>query len=325
MALNGFGLWSLVAQRLVLSAVFSVWSWSACQWLPRVRLSVTEARGLVAFGKSVLIGEVTRPLHLRLFDVLLGHALGPSAVGWFRLAMRCFEFLVKALSLPLVRVSLPTLSRLTDAPVALRETLSRQLKLGALVALPAFCGAAVLAEDLLVAVFGTRWQPSVAVFQVLCVSGLPLVFERLGWVALTAVGKPEWVARANLLLLAVMAVIAWLCAPYGPVVVAGAFVLRSVIVVPTIAWLLCKVRALEFGAWLGQIGRVFVAALLATALAAAEQALLISSLGLPRGVLAIALSSLLVYVVLIKALAPAQFREAIEIWRLIRHGQALRN
>ena len=324
MALNGFGLWSLVAQRLILSAVFSLWSWSASSWVPGLRLSMEEARSLFAFGMSVLVGQIAWPLHLRSYDVILGHALGPSVVGWFRLAMRCFEFLVRCLSLPLVGVSIPVLSRLTDRVAVFREVLYRQLKLAALIALPTFCFAALLADDLLVAAFGARWQSSVALFQILCAAGLSMVFERLGWAALTAVGKPGWAARTHLLLLPATAMVAWYSAGFGLVLVAWTFVLRGLVVIPIIAYMLWKVQAMEFGAWVGQMGRVMLAAFLVTGLAAAEQWLLTPGLGLVFGTLVIALSSLLAYAFLIRVIAPSQFRETMEVLTLIRHGQLAR-
>lgn len=324
MAVNGFGMWSLVAQRLVLSASFSVWSWLASGWLPGVHLSLKEARSLLVFGRHVLVGQVAWPLHLRLYDVILGHVLGPAAVGWYRLATRCFEFLVRCLSLPLVGVSLPVLSRLSTMTTAFREALCRQFKLVGLVALPIFCFAALFAHDLLIAVFGERWETSVTLFQILCVAGIPMVFERLGWTALTAIGHPAWAARINFLLLPFMALVAWYAAHYGLVILAWTFVLRGAIVIPIIACLLWKVQALQFGVWVGQMGRVVFATVLVTLLAAAEQRLMISSLGMVLGMAVILLSSLLAYVLLVRILAPIQFREAIEIMALIRHGQLAR-
>jgi O-antigen/teichoic acid export membrane protein len=324
MAMNGFGMWSLVAQRLVLSASFSVWSWLAAGWIPGIHLSLKEARSLVAFGRHVLVGQVAWPLHLRLYDVILGHVLGPTAVGWYRLAMRCFEFLVRCLSLPLVGISLPVLSRLTAMTTAFRQALCRQFKLVGLVALPMFCFAALFAHDLLIAIFGERWQTSVALFQILCAAGIPMVFERLGWTALTAIGQPAWAARINFLLLPFMALVAWYAAHYGLTVLAWTFVFRGLLVIPLIAYLLWKVQAIEFGLWMGQMGRIVYATILVTLLAAVEQRLMIASLGLIPGMAVIAVSSVLAYVLLIRVLAPVQFREAMEVMVLIRHGRLAR-
>lgn len=322
MAFNGFGMWSLVAQRLVLSGVVSLWSWAACRWVPGSAVSLGEARSLTVFGRSVLIGQVAWPLNLRLYDVILGHALGPSAVGWFRLAMRCFEFLVRSLSLPLVRIGLPLLARMTDDPRAFREVFYRQLKLAVLVAAPVFCGAALLADDLFVAVFGDRWQPSVDLFRILCLAGLAMIFERLGWTALTAIGRPEWAARAHFLLLPVAALAAWFSSGYGLEPVAWTFVLRAALVIPLVTLLLWKLGAIGFGPWLGQISRVVIATALVTGLAAAEQTLLLGNFGLVASTLSIVFSSLLLYVALVRVIAPQQFQEAVEVLSLIRQRQA---
>jgi O-antigen/teichoic acid export membrane protein len=235
--------------------------------------------------------------------------------------MRCFEFLVKGLSLPLIRVSLPALSRLTHLPAVLRETLCRQIKLALMAALPAFSGAALLADDLLVTVFGERWQLSVTVFQVLCVTGPLMVLERLAWTALTAIGKPAWMARTHLWTLAGTAAIAWYCAGYGLVAVAWIFVLRGLVLIPIISYLLRQAQALEFGAWLGQMGRVTLASFLVTGLAAAVQTPVMSSLGLLLGMPVIVLGSVLIYALLLKIIAPLQFREVVEVLALIRHGR----
>ena len=54
MALSGYGVWALVAQRLVQVGVNTVLAWGAVSWRPQLSVQLSAVREIFGFGRSVL-------------------------------------------------------------------------------------------------------------------------------------------------------------------------------------------------------------------------------------------------------------------------------
>lgn len=231
MALNGFGVWALVGQRVTGSLAHAILSSLASGWLPRPHFSPVEFRHLVEFGTPLVMAQLAAFANTRVSELALGLMAGPGAVAYFRTGRRGLELLVQSTLQPMYTAALSAMARLDGKP-AVAGAYERLTGACAMVAAPSFCGAAVIAPDFVHLCFGPQWGPSGQVLALLALVVGAATLRYFVDPALIAVGRSRDVLRGNLLLLVGNACAATLTAPFGVAAVAAGQTAASYLTLP---------------------------------------------------------------------------------------------
>jgi PST family polysaccharide transporter len=171
LALAGCGVWSLVAQQLVMSALAMAAMWLASDWRPRLRFSWGHVRSLLGFSGGAFAGQVGVYVANQADAVIIGLCFGPVALGLYRLADRIVRLLLQVATRSIQMVALPHFSRLQDDTEGLRAAVLSCVRLSATTTIPAMAILAAAAEPLM-ALLGSRWAPAATALQILIFLGI---------------------------------------------------------------------------------------------------------------------------------------------------------
>jgi PST family polysaccharide transporter len=232
MAFGGFGVWSLVWQRIVAASAATVFVWMALPWAPRLRVSAEALKTLGRFGMPMIAGTFLSSLNGRVLDFLLGYSLGPAVVGEVRVASRCLDAATQLAASPLISIALPTLSRLQCDAAAFERALRRLVQLAGLLVFPLYFGLAFVSLDLMPIAFGSKWHLSGSLLRIMSLGALPVVLQFFTWPALAARGRSDQAALGIFLVVASQILVTAVTAHWGPTVVVSANVLRSYMMLP---------------------------------------------------------------------------------------------
>ncbi|MEO1348625.1 MAG: polysaccharide biosynthesis C-terminal domain-containing protein, partial [Cyanobacteria bacterium J06635_15] len=185
------------------------------------------------------------------------------------------------------------------------------------VTLPIFLGVIALAAELVITVFGEKWEASIPVIQILSIGGiihLILFFNRSVFVA---IGKPFWRLRLEILNVSLNIAACMLAVRWGIVAVAFAYILSDLLVVPASLLVLRQLTALSLRVYFKQLSSPLVCAVLMMVLTwLAEYGL--AQILEPKIVLLICtLLGAMLYTICLRLLAPALFQE---LWELVVIG-----
>lgn len=228
----GGGVWSLVVQTLLTSAVQVVVLWTITPWHPGIAVRRTSLHALRTVGISVLGIEMFGFLNAQSDKLFIGAYLGPSAVGYYYIGNRIIAIMVEVQTSVIESVSLTTLSKLRDTPERLVNAFYRLTGFSASVSILTFSLLALLAPQIVPLVFGSQWQQSVIVMQVLCLLGAlnsVIVFDRNALIAVGA-GKSALFITATQSIVGVIAIL--IAVHWGVVAVAIAVTVRQYLVWP---------------------------------------------------------------------------------------------
>lgn len=213
LALNGAGVWALVAQQLGFAGTQLVLLWSMSTWRPGLRFSRSHARELVGFSSGVFLANLGGFLNRRADALLMGIFFGPVAVGLYRLADRFMDNLLEVTMRPIAYVSLPFFSRLQNDRLALREAVASCVRTTLVLVVPAMAVMAAC-SGFLMAVMGPEWEPAADVLKLLALVGVGKAVVFFTGPLLFAVARPHLRAVMLWLLAAVSAgtvvVVGWL-------------------------------------------------------------------------------------------------------------------
>ena len=167
MAFQGYGVWSLVAQRLVQVGTNTILAWAAVTWRPRLAFDAGTLRDTLKFGSGVVALRGAQIARVQVPMALIGALLGPVVLGYFSLAWRLVEIASFLVSTPIRMVSQSAFAaRLREGRPA-KNLLIELSRLTSWIAFPAVFGMIVLAHPIVGLVFGAKWQLSAQALSIL--------------------------------------------------------------------------------------------------------------------------------------------------------------
>lgn len=262
MAFAGFGVWSLVAQKLIAGVAGIIVLWRASEWRPGFGLSKLHYRELFTFGASVAGNNILKVLVRRSDDFLIGYFLGPTLLGYYSIGYRLLLVMIRLVTGIVNAVAFPTFSRLQHNRQRMLRAFYKVTQYTSLLAFPVFIGLAAVAPELIPALFGEQWLPSVPVMQVLAVVGILQSVLAFNGSVLRASGKPMW-ELGIMALNAVGSVLGFLLVVrWGIVAVAASFVIVGYLLAPLSFIAARKLIRIDFGTYLRQFAAPLSSSLL---------------------------------------------------------------
>lgn len=177
MALKGFGAWAMVAQTLGMAVVRTVMLWFMSAWRPLLMFSVTALKSVFGVGMGVMGTVFLNLVFQNIYSFLIGNRVGLVSLGYYTQADKWSKMGIASLSQILTVSFLPVLSQFQDAPDRFARAVGKMNRLTAYLLFPAMALLAVIAEPLFHILFGTKWDASIILFQLLLLRG---VFTVLG-------------------------------------------------------------------------------------------------------------------------------------------------
>lgn len=170
LALRGFGAWSYVWLVLAQSAVATVAVWIAGRRRPSLGIRLASVRDLWRFARHVLGIDAVSFAGGNIDYVIVGVALGSSALGFYTVGFRILQVVADLLSAGLAAVALPAFSRIAVDKARSRRAYLTVVQVSAATAVPAFAMLALMSYALIPLIFGPGWEPSVGVMAALAVA-----------------------------------------------------------------------------------------------------------------------------------------------------------
>jgi O-antigen/teichoic acid export membrane protein len=167
LAVNHFGVWSLVGQSLTaqMTRLFSLWTFAV--WRPRVWFEWAAIKMVAPFGSRVLMATISESLFSNLNVIAIGKLFTPTMLGFYSRADSLWSMTMSNFSSILGSVAFPILSTIKNNPERLRRALKSAVEMLAFISYPAAVGLVVVAHPLVLALLTRKWDPCVPFLQLL--------------------------------------------------------------------------------------------------------------------------------------------------------------
>lgn len=172
LALQGAGAWAVVWQGITVSTVKSLTLWVSERWRPQMAFSWPALRSYMGVGTRMLLTSFLNKLFLNIYSFLVGNRVGLVALGYYTQGDKWSKMGITSLSQVLTSSFLPALSAVQDDLERFRRLAARMNRFAAYLLFPATLGLAALAAPAFHTLFGTKWDPAIALFQMLLVRGI---------------------------------------------------------------------------------------------------------------------------------------------------------
>ncbi|MBO4530143.1 MAG: lipopolysaccharide biosynthesis protein [Paludibacteraceae bacterium] len=188
MAYNGFGVWSLVTQNLLMSAIPMLCYWLTNRWYPSLSFSKKSFRELFSFGLYALLTSLLSKISNNIQGLLLGHFYNPTLMGYYSKAHSTERLASQTISDVFSQVTFPLYSELQDDCERMKNAIKKITGLLAFFVFPLMFVLILVAKPVFILLYSDRWLESIPYFQVLCLTGLAACLQAVNSQTIAAMG-----------------------------------------------------------------------------------------------------------------------------------------
>jgi O-antigen/teichoic acid export membrane protein len=307
MAFNNYGVWSLVSQQFIYELTAVIVLWGLVAWRPHFRFSRSHFQDLFQFGISIFAFKFIKFFNKRSDNLLIGYFLGEVALGYYAIAYRILEVTIQLLVSTSNQVALPTFSRLQEEPERFRKAFYKATQFTSVIAFPTFTGMAILAPELVINLFGEKWQASIPIMQILAFMGILYAISNFNWSAFTSMGKPAWRLWLSLLNAALNIIACIFAVQWGIIAVAYAYTISSYLVFPISHYALNRLIKIPLGTYLHNFITPLISTLMMVGGIAIAKIILVDRLDSKIMLLSCTILGIILYSISIKLFDPKLF------------------
>ena len=199
MAYLGYGLWALVAQRLVHVALNTVFLKLVISWYPKIMFSFERLKPMMAFGWRMMATGFLFTGYSQLRSLVIGKRYSAEDLGYYDRGFSFPNLIASNIDSSITRVLFPALSKYQDDADNLSVKSRRAAKLSAYIMTPLLWGLAIISKPLVALLLGDKWLPCVPYMQIMCIVWWLQPTQTCSAQAIKAIGRSDLYLKIELL------------------------------------------------------------------------------------------------------------------------------
>lgn len=168
LAYQGYGVWALVWQGVVMTSVRMALLWLMSKWRPTTGFSKSSFNYLFGYGSKLLASGLLDTIYNNIYPIVIGKFYTPAQLGNYSRALSFAQLPSSNITSILQRVTFPVLSTIQDDIPRLQANYRRLLKLSAFIVFPLMMGLAAVAFPMIRLILTPKWEGCSLYLQIIC-------------------------------------------------------------------------------------------------------------------------------------------------------------
>jgi len=191
MAIAGYGIWALVAQKLLSLAIDTLVLWLIVKWYPKRMFSFARLKGLVSFGWKLLVSSLFDVLYNNLRQLIIGKLYTESDLAYYNQGKQIPDLLINNINTSIDSVLLPVLSNEQDSKERVKSMTRRAIKTSTYIMAPVMIGLFVTAPYIIEILLTEKWLDCVLYLRIFCVTYIFYPIHTANLNAIKAMGRSD--------------------------------------------------------------------------------------------------------------------------------------
>ena len=170
MAYLGFGVWSLVGQKVSEKLLYTLCLWVLVKWWPGFRFNMQSFHYMWGFGWKLMASGLLNNIWNQLYQVVVGKCYSPATLGQYSRSKEFSNIFSASITGIVQRVTYPALSELQDDKFRLVAAYRRVIKLTMFVTAVCMISLGAIADPFLFCLIGPQWREAASYLPFICVS-----------------------------------------------------------------------------------------------------------------------------------------------------------
>ncbi len=215
MALTGFGIWSLVGQRVSMMAVKAALLWWRSTWRPNRGERAGSLREMAPYSLRLMTTDLITALYNNVAQLFIGKIYSGSVLGYFNQAQKLKDMPVNATMQSIQSVTFPALAKIGNNEKKFADSYRKVVMVTAYVMFPMMAGLIATAEEIYTLLLKPDWHPAIPYFRVMCAIGFFYPIAIVAYNVLKVKSNGEIILRLEIVKKIIMTVILCLTIPHS--------------------------------------------------------------------------------------------------------------
>ena len=190
-AFYGMGVWSLVV-KVVLQSLIQVISYNCIvRKVFSIQYNFDRFLSMFKFGIFIFLNRLLNTLFNNIMTLIIGKFFSSSTLGYYNQGKKLEDLPRGTISSIIYNVAFSAFSIIKDDKERLCKSASSCMRCLALISTPVMMFAFIVAEPLIIVLYGEKWIPSVLYFRILCIGALVTSPLELNSEIINSIGKSK--------------------------------------------------------------------------------------------------------------------------------------
>lgn len=191
MALNGLGVWAIIAQQVVNVSIDTIMLWIIVKWRPKLKFSFQRLKGLFSYGWKLLVSHLLDTVYKDIRQLVIGKKYSSSDLAFYNKAKQFPNLVVTNVNTSIDSVLLPTMSKAQDNREHVKTMTRRAIKTSVFIMSPLLMGLAFCSNNVISLVLTDKWLPSVPFMVIFCITYMFYPIHTANLNAIKAMGRSD--------------------------------------------------------------------------------------------------------------------------------------
>lgn len=229
MASLGFGVWSLVFQRVSMMLTKAILLWGVGEWRGAIKFNGGVLKRMAPYSMRLMATDMITVLYNKIPQLFFAKVYSGAVLGYYDQAQKLKDMPVTSATLSVQSVIFPALSKIGDDDNKFADSYKSIISVMAYIMFPMMVGAIAVSEDLFALLLGAEWMPIVPYFRVASLMGLFSPIAMIGYNVLKVKSDGKILMRVEVLKKIIMTVIFLITIPHSVIAVLWGLVVMSII------------------------------------------------------------------------------------------------
>lgn len=171
LAFKGYGYWSLAWQQIIYNIVILIGRLYYTPWHPTLNINFEPVKRMFSFSYKILITMIINSLSENVLTFIFGRLYPIRSVGYFSQAHHWDCKAHSFVNMTIAQVAQPVLASINDEKERQQRVFRKMLRFTVFLSFPCLFGLAIVADEFIILTLSEKWKESVALLQILCISG----------------------------------------------------------------------------------------------------------------------------------------------------------
>ncbi len=190
-AVNGGGLWALVAQSMLNIFVSCIIMRFTVKLKLRFVCRISRVKVLFSFGWKLMVSHVMDTLYQDLRSLVIGKKYDSATLGYYNRGKQFPQFIMNAINGAIQSVMLPALSAQQDDKGKVKAMMRSSITVSSYIICPMMAGLAAVAASLISLLLTDKWLPCVPYLQIYCFTFVLYPIHTCNLQAINSIGRSD--------------------------------------------------------------------------------------------------------------------------------------
>lgn len=228
MAVNGYGIWALVTQQLLNTAVDTIILWITVKWRPKFTFSFKRLKGLFSYGWKLLASGLLDTVYNNLRQLIIGKMYSSSDLAFYNKGDQLPNVIVSNINSSIDSVLLPVMSKEQDDGAVVKSMTRRAIKTSTYIMAPLMMGLAFTSHNVIVLLLTEKWVECIPFLSIFCITYMFWPIHTANLNAIKAMGRSDIFLKLEIIKKIVGLVVLLAVMKHGVMAMAYSLLLTSV-------------------------------------------------------------------------------------------------